>query len=218
MPSEIAKQDSTLYALTDDLSAYFESREMIVAQLAEPLDRATDADPLKAQLAEIDGHLARLGAELATKTDNIAGVLRRMATEQDALKAEQERIHDRRKTFERAEKWLRDYVVAVMRKAGTDKLKTPANTLFLRQSDAVVVSDGSAIPPAYKNVTVKMPAWLWFHLSEMGRASGDKGIVEGVESLRVSEDISLAAIKKAIKSGVTVDGADVEFHDSLVLR
>ena len=217
MPSEIAKQDVTLFALTDDLSAYFESREMIVAQLVEPLE-PVDSDPLKAQLAEIDGHLARLGAELVTKTDNIAAVLRRMATEQDALKAEQERIHDRRKTFERAEKWLRDYVLAVMQQRGIKQLKTTENTLFIRQSDAVVVSDGTAIPPVYKNITVKMPAWLWFHLSEMGRASDDKGIVEGVESLRVSEDISLSAIKKAIKSGVAVDGADVEFHTSLVLR
>ena len=215
MPSEIAKQDATLYALADDFGAYFESREMITAQLAEPLE-PVDSDPLKAQLAEIDGHLARLGAELATKTDNIAGVLRRMATEQDALKAEQERIHNRRRAFERAEKWLRDYVVAVMLGRGITQLKTTENTLFFRHSDAVVVSGDVA--DAYKNVTVKMPAWLWFHLSEMGRASDDKGIVEGVESLRVSEDISLSAIKKAIKSGVAVDGADVEFHTSLVLR
>ena len=34
MPSEIAKQDATLYALADDFGAYFESREMIVAHLA----------------------------------------------------------------------------------------------------------------------------------------------------------------------------------------
>ena len=215
MPSEIAKQDSTLYALTDDLSAYFESREMIVAQLAEPLE-PVDADPLKAQLAEIDGHLARLGAELATKTDNIAGVLRRMATEQDALKAEQERIHDRRKTFERAEKWLREYVVAVMRKAGTDKLKTSANTLFIRQSEAVVLTGDVA--DAYKNVTVKMPARTWHAILGVCASFAPAELRTLIEAVRPTEDISLTAIKKAIKSGVTVEGADVEFHDSLVLR
>jgi hypothetical protein len=217
MPSEIAKQDATLFALTDDLSAYFESREMITAQLAEPLE-PVDADPLKAQLAEIDGHLARLGAELATKTDNIAGVLRRMATEQDWLKAEQERIHARRKTFERAEKWLRDYVVSVMQSRDLTQLKTPANTLFLRQSDAVIVTDGEAVPDAYKNATVKMPARTWHAILGVCASFAPAELCTLIEAVRPTEDISLSAIKKAIKSGVTVDGADVEFHDSLVLR
>jgi hypothetical protein len=217
MPSEIAKQDATLFALTDDLSAYFESREMIVAQLAEPLE-PVDADPLKAQLAEIDAHLATLGAELATKTDNIAGVLRRMATEQDWLKAEQERIHARRKTFERAEKWLRDYVVSVMQSRDLTQLKTPANTLFLRQSDAVIVTDGEAVPDAYKNATVKMPARTWHAILGVCASFAPAELCTLIEAVRPTEDISLSAIKKAIKSGVTVDGADVEFHDSLVLR
>ena len=124
--NEIAAQEKTLYALTDDLSAYFESREMVAAQLAEP-QQDSDGAALKAQLAEIDSQLDRLGADLATKTDNIAGVLRRMDVEQEHLKAEQERIHDRRKTFERAEKWLRDYVVSVMRQRGhtVTGIKTP---------------------------------------------------------------------------------------------
>jgi hypothetical protein len=199
------------------LSAYFESREMIVAQLAEPLE-PVDADPLKAQLAEIDAHLATLGAELATKTDNIAGVLRRMATEQDWLKAEQERIHARRKTFERAEKWLRDYVVSVMQSRDLTQLKTPANTLFLRQSDAVIVTDGEAVPDAYKNATVKMPARTWHAILGVCASFAPAELCTLIEAVRPTEDISLSAIKKAIKSGVTVDGADVEFHDSLVLR
>lgn len=217
MPSELAVQESTLYHLTDDISAYFESREMVAAQLAEPLEPA-DAEPLKVQLSEIDGHLQRLGAELAEKTDNIAGVLRRMATEQDALKDEQERIHARRKTFERAEEWLRKYVVSVMQQRGLKQLKTPSNTLFIRQSDAAVISDPALIEDAYKNVTVKMPAWLWRAIVGVVTSFAPGPVVEGINAVRAAEDISLSAIKKAIKSGVTVEGADIEFHDGLVLR
>ncbi len=217
MSHDLAAQDKTLFTLTDDLSAYFESREMIAAQLAEPLE-PVDADPLKAQLAEIDAHLARLGAELATKTDNIAGVLRRMATEQDWLKAEQERIHARRKTFERAEKWLRDYVVSVMQSRDLTQLKTPANTLFLRQSDAVIVTDGEAVPDAYKNATAKMPLSVWHAILGVVASFAPAPIRASVEAVRATEEISAAAIKKAIKSGVTVDGADIEFHTGLVLR
>lgn len=217
MPSELAVQESTLYRLTDDISAYFESREIVAAQLAEPLEPA-DVEPLKVQLAEIDGHLQRLGAELAEKTDNIAGVLRRMATEQDALKDEQERIYARRKTFERAEEWLRKYVVSVMQQRGLKQLKTPSNTLFIRQSDAAVISDPALIEDAYKNVTVKMPAWLWRAIVGVVTSFAPGPVVEGINAVRAAEDISLSAIKKAIKSGVTVDGADIEFHDGLVVR
>jgi hypothetical protein len=212
MPSEIAKQDATLYALTDDISAYWESHEMIVAQLAAgvPDDEKLT---LMAQLAEITGQLERLGAELATKTDNIAGVLRRMSVEQEQLESEQERIRQRRKTMERAEEWLRKYVLSVMQQRGLKQLKTPANTLFIRQSDAAIVTEPETLPEAYKNVTVKMPAWIWRVLCERSQAD-----IPDIAAIRVAEDISLSAIKKAIKSGVTVEGADLEFHESLVLR
>jgi hypothetical protein len=212
MPSEIAKQDATLYALTDDISAYWESHEMIVAQLAAgvPDDEKLT---LMAQLAEITGQLERLGAELATKTDNIAGVLRRMSVEQEQLESEQERIRQRRKTMERAEGWLRKYVLSVMQQRGLKQLKTPANTLFIRQSDAAIVTEPETLPEAYKNVTVKMPAWIWRVLCERSQAD-----IPDIAAIRVAEDISLSAIKKAIKSGVTVEGADLEFHESLVLR
>jgi hypothetical protein len=212
MPSEIAKQDATLYALTDDISAFWESHEMIVAQLAAgvPDDEKLT---LMAQLAEITGQLERLGSEIATKTDNIAGVLRRMSVEQEQLESQQERIRQRRKTMERAEEWLRKYVLRVMQQRGIKQLKTPANTLFIRQSDAVIVTEPETLPEEYKNVTVKMPAWIWRVLCERSQAD-----IPDIAAIRVAEDISLSAIKKAIKSGVTVEGADLEFHESLVLR
>ena len=217
MPSEIAKQDATLYALTDDISAFWESREMVAAQLSAGVPDE-EKPALVAQLAEIDDRLESLGAELATKTDNIAGVLRRMSVEQEQLESEQERIRQRRKTMERAEEWLRKYVLSVMQQRGIKQLKTPANTLFIRQSDAVIVTEPELVPSAYVNVTVKMPKWLWIHLAGLAESSADKGLIEDINSVRAGEDISLSAIKKAIKSGVTVEGADLEFHESLVLR
>lgn len=221
MSTEIQQTQNTLWSICDDLSTFFESREMVLAQMGQSLpdpaeDKAWTAT-LQDQLAEIDENLKRLGAELTTKTDNLAGVLRRMSTEQDALKDEQERIYARRKTFERAEKWLRDYTVSVMQQQGLKQLKTQNNTFFLRQSDAAVVEDASKLPEAYKNVTVKMPAWLWRFLCETARASGSE-FAKQIDALRVAEDISLSAIKSAIKSGVQVDGADIEFHTSLTLR
>jgi hypothetical protein len=75
------------------------------------------------------------------------------------------------------------------------------------------VTEPETLPEAYKNVTVKMPAWIWRVLCERSQAD-----IPDIAAIRVAEDISLSAIKKAIKSGVTVEGADLEFHESLVLR
>jgi hypothetical protein len=216
MSNELAQQNKTLFQLADDISAYFESRQMVNAQLAEPSEDG-DREVLTKQLEEIDETLDRLGAELATKTDNIAGVLRRMSAEQDLLKDEQERIHARRKTFEAAEKWLRDYVLATMQRNGMPQLKTINNTLFVRQSEAVIVDDSEMIPEEHKNVTVKMPAWYWRFMCEATKAGGSEKAKE-LDAIRVSEEISLSSIKRAIKAGNTVAGADVEFHSCLVLR
>jgi len=216
--NELQQTENSLWHLTDTLSAYFESREMVAAQLREPQEDA-DRASLEGQLAEIDAQLARLGTELATKTDNIAGVLRRMATEQDALKAEQERIHARRKTFERAEDWLRKYVVHTMQERGLRNLKTQNNTLFLRSSDAVVVTDPAEVPEIYKTATVKMPMWLWNQIVFGMTCEGTpEDVILHIEALRHEEAISLSAIKRDIKAGVTVPGADLEFHESLSLR
>ena len=212
----LAVQDRTLYAISDDLTAWWESREMVAAQLAEPTEDAERA-ALTANLAEIDGHLDSLGAELAAKTDNIAGVLRRMRTEQERLATEQDRIHGRLKTFERAEEWLRAYVLKVMRQRGLKHLKTESNTLFIRPSDSVAVEDPQLVPADYKNVTVKMPAWLWRCLVELAEPA-EHHIREGIKTVRAAENVSLSAIKKAIKSGVDVPGADLDFNDNLVLR
>lgn len=205
-------REMTLYNIADDIGAYWESREMVAAQLTAGVPDE-EKPALTAQLAEIDAALDRLGAELATKTDNIAGVLRRMAVEQDQLEQEQERIRQRRKTLERGEEWLRKYTLDVMQQRGIKQLKTSANTLYIRQTDAVIVTEAAAIPEDYKNVTVKMPAWIWRVLCERSQAD-----IPDIAAIRVAEDISLSSIKKAIKSGVTVEGADLEFHDNLVLR
>jgi len=211
MSNELQQTQNTLWKLSDDLSAYFETREMLEAQLREPLEPG-DQESIRAQVAEVEGQLARLGGELAAKTDNIAGVLRRMSTEQDALKAEQERIHDRRKTFERAEKWLRSYLLHTMQERGLKNLKTPSNTLFIRSSDAVVITEPEEVPEQYKTVTVKLPAVQWRNMVEQCEVSG--WTVEA----KIEETISLSAVKKDIKAGIEVAGADLEFHESLSLR
>lgn len=210
-------ESKSLFAITDDLQTYFDTLEMVEAQLAEPLEHG-DREALEKSRGELNAALATIGGELVKKTDSIAGVLRRISTETDFLKAEQDRIHARRKTFERAEKWLRNYVLSIMRQREITQLKTPSNTLFIRKSDAAVVTDIEALPAEYQNAEVKVPLALWHAMVGLALSFGPDEVRRDVDTVRVKTEPSLSTIKKAVKAGFSVPGADVEFHESLVLR
>jgi hypothetical protein len=209
-----SSQQLTLFRIVDDLQTWHETLAMVEAQLAQSLP---DDERLELQRShsEIEAQIETIGAQLAGKTDAIAGVVRRMGIEQDLVKAEEMRLHARRKTLERAEVWLRAYVVRVMLDKGIRNLKTPSNTIFLRGSEAVVIEDAEKVPALYKNATIKMPLWIW---ESVVASIADPETRRAAAEFRVSAECSLSAIKKAIKGGTEVPGADVDFHESLVIR
>jgi hypothetical protein len=210
-----SSQQLTLFRIVDDLQTWHETLAMVEAQLAESL---SDDERLELQRShsEIEAQIETIGAQLAGKTDAIAGVVRRMVMEQDLVKAEEMRLHARRKTLERAEVWLRAYVVRVMLDKGIRNLKTPSNTIFLRGSEAVIIEDAEKVPVQYKEAEVKLPLELWNRI--LNYISGAPVLASEAQDLRVSAKCQLAPIKKAIKGGTEVPGADVDFRESLVIR
>lgn len=219
MSTELVPSTSrSLYAVADDLSCYFDTLEGVDAQLESSLPD-DERLALERDRDEIRTKLDCLGKELGTKTDSVAGVLRRIAVEQELVKAEEVRLHARRKSFERAEDWLRKYVLSVMRQNGIDKLKSPTNTLYIGRSDGVIITDADAIPSSYQNAEIKLPMDLWDALVSIGNQYGDATVMETVYKLsRVTEIPRLADIKKAIKGGADVAGANLEMREHLVLR
>ena len=212
MPEELSIINRATHDILDDLSVFWETRQMLSMQLSESHETPSESQEIERQIAEVDASLKRLGEELSTKTDHAAGVLRRMSGEQDLLKCEEERIRQRRKALEAADKWLRSYLLHTMQERGLKTLKTPSNTLFIRSSDAVVITEPEDVPERYKTVIVKLFASQWRNMVEMCEASG--WTVEA----KIEETISLSAVKKDIKAGIEVAGADLEFHESLSLR
>ena len=208
--------ERTFFALSDDLGAFSESLDMIDAQLAEVLEPDERAD-LERQRGEVQAAMEVLGRELANKTDAVAAVLRRMGAERGMLKEERDRLRRKEAAMERGEKWLRQYVVSVMQANGKTQIKTPNNTLFLRTTEAVEITDIEKVPTIYQNATVKIPFWLWQSIIDELRASGYHRM-DQVESVRVHAEPSLTSIKAAIKNGETVAGADVKISSSLVCR
>lgn len=194
MSTALAVPDSkTLFAIVDDLTAYSETLDMLDAQLALALpddERAV----LQRQRAEAEARRDEIGLQLADKTDAIAAVLRRLDAERDFIHEERGRLKLKEAACERADEWLRKYVLAVMQRNGLSKLKTATNTLCVRQSDAVEITDAAAVPPVYQNAEVKMPLWLWLYL----RDSVEEGteLRRDLDALRVHAEPSLSTIQK----------------------
>jgi hypothetical protein len=210
-----APEPRTLFGICDDLETFVETLEMLKATPADTPEAAAEREQ---QIAEIERTLESIGAELVRKTDSIAAVIRRIEAETELIKDERERLGKRARAFQRADEWLRKYVLSVMQKRGLTQLKTATNTLFPRQSDALLITDAAAVPKDYKTIEVKMPANLWADLVELAAGYGDESVRESLRGIRVEESIALSAAKRDIKAGVEVPGADIEFRTYLCIR
>jgi len=150
----------TFEAIADDLSAYQESLELVEANIANSKDDE-ERDALIDDRVEIQAHIDRIGAELVTKTDSCAGVLRRLASEDDLIAEEIKRLQAKRKSTAKAREWLCDYVASVLRNNGWKWLKTPLNTISLQKNgglQTLTIPDPRLVPDEYCDVMLRVPA------------------------------------------------------------
>jgi hypothetical protein len=129
-----------------------------------------------------------LGKE-AAKTDQVAHVLAALEYEARAADDEIARLEDRKNAAKAAKDRLEAYVCRVIQARGVKTLNGDTNTLSVRPSDAVVIIDESLLPSEYV-----------------------------IEKVVTTKSIDKAAIKKALKAGEEVAGADLEFRSNLQRR
>jgi hypothetical protein len=114
----------TLYELT---SEYME----LLAMLEDPdTDEAVILDTLEG-----------VGGELEEKADNYARVMRQMDADAAAIKAEEERLYNRRKSLENRSVWLKQRLKSVMEMTGKKKIKTELFSFGIQKNPASVVID-----------------------------------------------------------------------------
>ena len=123
----------TLYELT---SEYTE----LLAMLEDPdTDEAVILDTLEG-----------VGGELEEKADGYARVMRQMDADAAAIKAEEERLHNRRKSLENRSAWLKSRLQNVMELTGKTKFKTELFSFGIQKNPAkVVITDESRIGHDY---------------------------------------------------------------------
>ena len=138
---------------------------------------------------ELQARIAEYVAREAVKIDQTAHVLAALDYEQKAAGDEIARLSERKRAAKASQDRLEGYLCRIIAARGGKELKGNTNTLRVRPSDAVVILDESAIPADYV-----------------------------VEEVVTTKRVDKARIKKALKAGEEVPGADLEFRDNLVRR
>lgn len=120
-----------LYEMTEGLAA-------VMDKIAALLDDTT-MEPLSKEgaLADLQEELKKLEGTHADKCLNLACVIKNTDAEADAIKAEENRLTERRKAAERRAEWLRVYLAGNM-EPGTN-LKDARAVIGWRKSQAVEV-------------------------------------------------------------------------------
>ena len=116
-----------LYELTHEYSAFLQAIE-------------NDEIPEEA----IDDTLEGITAEIEDKADNIACLLKNLDADIIAIKAEETRLAERRKSKEKSYERIKAYLSDTLQAAGFNKIETARNKLTFRKSESVEIGDEEA--------------------------------------------------------------------------
>lgn len=141
----------------------------------------------------LEDTLEAIQGEIEIKADNIACVLKTLLAEVEAFKAEEARLAERRRKKEKAYDRLKDYLSRELLRAGIGKVETVRNAISFRKSEAVELADEAAFMDwALKN--------------------RDDFITYGKPSVNKTE------LKKALKAGDEIEGAELVVKQNIQLR
>lgn len=121
-----------LYELTQNYVSLME--------MAEEMDATTLQDTLES-----------IEEEIHDKAENIAKLIKNINADVDALRNEEKRLADRRKSLENKVTHLKEYLQNQLEVAGLDKVKRPTLTVSIQNNPpSVEIADESLIPSDYR--------------------------------------------------------------------
>lgn len=164
-----------LYALANDYLALLDAIDN------DEIPEEAIADTLESITACIDD-----------KADSIACLLKNLDADIVAIKAEEERLAERRKAKERQKERIKQYLSETLQSAGITKIETARNKITFRKSETVEVDEESFI------------AWAQKHRDDLltySAPTADK-----------------TAIKKALKDGIEIVGAELRINNNIQIK
>lgn len=158
----------------------------ITNKFAELMDRAENGELTEEEYNKLGEELA---LELQSKGSNIIGYERNMELTINAMKEEEKRISDMRKSLENKAEKFKQYVKENMEKLGITKLDTELGTLSIAKNPmSVEIENEMAIPAEFKMLvqTIKVDKTaIKNHFKETGEVIAGVQIIDDKTSLRI---------------------------------
>jgi hypothetical protein len=193
----------TLYELEDNLEAF-----------ANTIELAGDEPSRRLILDEIGQALRRA----KDKRDAVVAFLRHCDMQQKFADLEIERIQKKKVRIAQVQAELERYVVQVVEqfaapdRRGVKRLEGNLSSLRIQKNpDSVLITDLDAIPLAFKEAVLVMPAHVWEALLQRLGLEDRKVFESRVEKLDFKPDKK--AIAAELKNGVPIAGADLKFGE-----
>nr|DAX75128.1 MAG TPA: resistance protein [Caudoviricetes sp.] len=136
--------------------------------------------------ADIQYYLNGINDELESKLESITYVIKNYKGDIEALRAEEKRLAEKRRTLERKNKYLEDYMFENMKSINKNKVKAGVFDLKIQKN-----------PESIKIINPEL-------------------ITE--DYLRIKTDIDKSKIKKALKEGLEVEGAELIQTEGLRIK
>jgi hypothetical protein len=193
----------TLYELEDNLQA-----------LVNSIDLAEEPSARESILEEIGQALRRT----AEKRDAVVAFLRHCEMQRRFADAEIQRIEKRKASIARLQEELEDHLVRVVEqyakpdRRGVQRLEGNFSSMRIQKNpDSVLITDVGAVPLAFKQALLAMPAHVWEALLQRLGLEERKTWEGLVEKLEFKPDKK--AIGAELKTGNEIPGADLKFGE-----
>jgi dsRNA-specific ribonuclease len=136
--------------------------------------------------------LEAIEGAIEIKADSIACLLKNLDAECIAIKAEESRLAERRKAKEKAHERIKQYLSETLQRAGLDKIETARNRITFRKSESVEVVEEVFI------------SWARLHRDDLLTYAEPK--------------VNKTEIKKALKSGDEIVGAELRVNNNIQIK
>ena len=146
------------------------------AQIQEFLNNAETDE----EIVAIKDVLVDYECQFEEKVENIVYLIKNAQSDVEALKKEELRLAEKRKSTERKIESLKDYLFGAFMQTGTERIKYPQFTVSIRNNaESVNVKDVTKIPNDY---FVPQPPKL--NKAGLKKAIQDGEVIEGAELVR----------------------------------
>ena len=197
------KTSITLYEIEDNLAALANTFEVV------------EGDEIKQILLD---EIGRSLWQAKEKRDAVVAFLRHCEAQQKFADQEIERIRNRRDRIARFQAEFERYIIsiidrfAVPDRRGVKRLEGNISSMRMQKNpDSVAITDENAVPLAFKDVVLTMPAQLWEALVERLGKDERADFEERVKKTEFKPD--KRALANELKNGSEIPGTDLKFGE-----